>query len=352
MIFRTVAAFWRWWTGELKELVPERDLRKLANQQTQVEVLLSAKGAKLTRNQRLVHQLSEAACSASAQDLGELSSLRSRERVILTLDESLCLFRHSEIPKAALHQAGAILALELSRILPAKADEFVTAWFRDGKNNRHHTTLTHIVVRKDIVSSAMDAINARQARVTAIAFRAGTSPAFPVLLAPDTTVFGSASEFLWRRMAVALGLLSILTMMLALLYREHQIDTWSDLARERLLSVQEPAAAARGKFDELNRVSGNLQKVQDTRIQQGSLLDTWEEVAQILPDSAWLQGLSTTEGVITIEGAASDAEGLIRRLEQSERFANVRFVSPVFKNPGESSARFTISMVREVSNKP
>lgn len=70
----------------------------------------------------------------------------------------------------------------------------------------------------------------------------------------------------------------------------------------------------------------------------------WEELAIVLPDTAYLTDFSVKSGQVTIAGYAEAAAALVVALEQSPRFSKVGFMAPVVKTPGMDGERFEIGL--------
>jgi general secretion pathway protein L len=61
------------------------------------------------------------------------------------------------------------------------------------------------------------------------------------------------------------------------------------------------------------------------------VLEFLKELTEILPDTAWLRGLSVADNKVEIQGYADYSTPLIPQLEASPRFANARFISTITK---------------------
>ena len=72
-----------------------------------------------------------------------------------------------------------------------------------------------------------------------------------------------------------------------------------------------------------------------------------EELSRILPDDAYVNGISIDTGRVVADGAAAAPEPLIALFEASPHFSNVSFNAPVFRNPGEAKSRFSIKLELE-----
>jgi general secretion pathway protein L len=61
-------------------------------------------------------------------------------------------------------------------------------------------------------------------------------------------------------------------------------------------------------------------------------LEFLKELTEILPDTAWLRGLSVADNQVLIEGYADTSTTLIQELEASPRFSDAKFISSITKS--------------------
>jgi general secretion pathway protein L len=348
MNLNAITDIWAWWSGHILELVPAVDPRTLANRLTKTEIQLNRGGARLLRNQRLKSRTAAKTQEAEFQDIENTArQLRPREKVILSIDDSLCFARETMIPAAASNRAGEILNLEFTRVSPLRRQDILGVWFPNGQVESGKLGMTHVVVRRDTVKTAVDVLAQRKILVAAVAFRNQDQAAAPAVLDENGLQYGLRRELFWKRSAAAFGTL-FATAALALSWHwMSKLEGDLKLAREGLPSVQVLAAANRKAIDEKQSLTHRLTELQKFKQQRRSTLEIWSELTKIIPDAAWLQSLSQKEDTVLLDGTAADAESLIQYLEASKLFRNVRFVSPVIKNPGEEKVRFSISMELE-----
>jgi general secretion pathway protein L len=345
MNLSVVTDFCAWWSGQIMDLVPTIDQRTLANRLSKTEIHLSRDGARLVRNQRLKKTISLQTQATKFQNIEHAVNLfRAREKVILSFDDSLCFVRDTMIPLAALNRAGDILNLELMRVSPLKKNDIFSVWFPNGTNNHGKIGLTHVIVRRDVVKSTIDLLARRKIAVAAVAFRNQNRSAAPVVLDENGLRFGSRREVFWRRIAALAGtLLPVAALVLSWQWMM-RIQEDLKLSNDRLQSIQASATANKKTIDKKQNLTRSFAELQKLKQQGIGLIEIWRELSKIIPDSAWLQSFSQKNGIVLLEGTASDAESLIQILETSDLFHDVRFVSPVVKNPGEEKVRFSISM--------
>jgi general secretion pathway protein L len=73
-------------------------------------------------------------------------------------------------------------------------------------------------------------------------------------------------------------------------------------------------------------------------------LQVIQELTQLFPDNTWASKLSLAGVVVSVVGESDKASDLIERLDQSSLFQNVKFDSPVTRNPKSNRDRYEIRM--------
>jgi general secretion pathway protein L len=69
-----------------------------------------------------------------------------------------------------------------------------------------------------------------------------------------------------------------------------------------------------------------------------------DEVTRRIPDQSWLTSYAYQDGMIKLTGYSDDPSNLLRQLEMSEMFSDVRFAAPVTMDSRVERERFNISM--------
>ncbi|MGF1475502.1 MAG: PilN domain-containing protein [Geminicoccaceae bacterium] len=125
-----------------------------------------------------------------------------------------------------------------------------------------------------------------------------------------------------------------------------------DQGRDALAaSIAEAEGAARevlAQRQQLERVLADIELLQGAVADRVSISVLIDEIAQALPDGAWLTELRFEEGTITLIGRSSDAAPLIRDLEARPNFAQVRLTSPIVRDSRFDVDRFEIAMRKHV----
>jgi general secretion pathway protein L len=101
---------------------------------------------------------------------------------------------------------------------------------------------------------------------------------------------------------------------------ERELNDLSDEIKA-LGQVQSEITALQERIDYLN-------SVRQDRIHA---LEVLKELTKILPDAAWLLGLSIADNKVEVQGNANYSTELIPQLEASPLFANAKFISTITK---------------------
>ena len=143
--------------------------------------------------------------------------------------------------------------------------------------------------------------------------------------------FRKKPSFLGRYLTLALAVLMLITGMawagssfihprVASMRLDRELNELSDEIKA-LEQVQGEITSLQKRIDYLDNL----------RQKEIHLLDVLKELTEIMPDTAWLLGLSVLDNKIEIQGNARYSTELIPQLEASPLFANAKFISTITK---------------------
>jgi general secretion pathway protein L len=121
---------------------------------------------------------------------------------------------------------------------------------------------------------------------------------------------------------------------------------WDSKSEELEVSIKaiskevKEVAQIREDIEKLEKESNFLEQ---RKHRDPALIDTLEELSGVLPDNAWLNGLQFRDKRLVIQGQSISAAALIEKLEASDYFEHVNFISPVTKDPMTGTERFQIA---------
>ena len=99
-----------------------------------------------------------------------------------------------------------------------------------------------------------------------------------------------------------------------------------DRALDELSDEIKALGLVQSKIATLQERIDYLDNLRQNRI---NALELLKELTEILPDTAWLRGLSVADNRVEIEGYADYSTQLIAQLEASPLFANAKFISTI-----------------------
>lgn len=333
-----VNRFWRWWTAELSSLVPHTDARGPAHRKLPLELHLSTSGASLYRRQSLHLPLTPENLVAEAPDISTLlSGRRLKGSALLSFDDSFGL-RKTMILSRQLHRdADTIIASELARSTPLRAEHIATFW-----QELKPGSIEYVVLRLADIHATEKAARENGLTIGALAFRPSHGAAWSQIRTVDTALWQSAKDRRWRRIAAVLVLAALSSAGALAMARVSDNAATLAAIEARADRVRPEAVERRKQADAISAEISALSAVAKTRGTMPGLVPVWEELSRILPDGAWLQGLTMRDARVQIEGNARNAEALIATLEDSPLFRNVKFAAPVIDQQTAGS-RFVIA---------
>lgn len=350
-VARTVAAALAWWAHEIAAFLPvtvrrwtgiEPDLLVVDQTASGFDVGVDRAGrysalgvlVLLTSNDDPGGRLSQFAQFMRATGIGA-------KRVVLRLGLDRALRKTVDLPLAAEENLRQVLAYEMERATPFRPDQvrFVhEVKSRDRMNKRLLVELT--AVPSDVVAAALaEAARFGIAPPIAVTGQPGTAVERNANLTPES---GSIRRYgpIDRLFAAAAALLVVAILAVPLIrYQIALAET-----EQRLDIVRAGAEAALKSRAELEAELAGAGTVSRIKAGAPSPVLILEELSRLLPDDTWLAQVNIADGEIDIEGLAPSAAALVPILEASPLFADVRFRTPVMRDPLTSREHFALSL--------
>ena len=342
LITSGISRFLGWWVSELLGFLPKGLRGWLKRPRERLVVEVSSDRAIFSdvrgESERSLAEVDLAGPQALA-DVARLSrSWRSRgRRIELRLPRANVLQRLVELPLAASENLREVLAFEMDRHTPFRAEEVYFDYRisrRDAAAKRLEVDL--VVVPRAVAERALSVLREWGLAPSRLGIGQGDFDLLPADFRPDNR--GSRRRLSWVLGASVCGLLAVA------LY----LPLWQ---QQELLAVTEArlarAQAAAGEADRLQRQveemiarSGYVVAEKRRRWTVSELLG---EVSTRLPDDTWAVQFTWREGRLSLSGYSAKPSRLIGLLEESEMLTQVRFNSPVTRDPKVGLERFNIS---------
>jgi general secretion pathway protein L len=330
---------WRWWIGEICDLVPVRVRRTIARMGGDIIVEFGDDVVRVTHGRcSRVSPLKDDAAGATRRLLNAASAFRIfAPRIRLRLPHGQGLTRHIAVPPAARHRLAEIVRLDLAAGVPLAPDDYLAAHYEDTRG------VTAVIVKRRFVDEHLSLLKTAGYPAAALDLwdRSGRQ-ALPVNLLPVSP----GRQWMSRvTQALLLGAAAILGLSLWLAWSQRG-DAIADLDKA-IADARKQSDRVMAEAATINGLTEALMALRKRKTVEPSALAYWEETARLLPDTSWLSNLAITGDRIAMTGMSASAPELIGRLERSPYFADVGFSSPVTFDPSAGADRFTISLTLE-----
>ena len=335
-------SFWRWWSGELVELLPENLQKAIAQRQQKLYVELDNDKLLLSLGnhaaQREVLRLAPDAANA-----GDEGIPREVQQTILLLPDDKVLARRISLPAAAEENLREVLGFEMDLHTPFEVSEIYYDCTVVGRDSHRQTVTVDLVYApRDAVDALLDGASNLGIKTDIVTCRRRDNANLqPVNLLPqeqrrarriDVKSLNLALTALLAVLVVAAITIPIVQKSRAIAEVEAQVEAAAAQARE--------GAALRQDLEKMAEASQFLVEKKASDVMVVEVID---EISRILPDHTWIARLDLSGTQLQIQGQSLASSSLISIVESSPWFENARFSSPVVQIAGTDNDRFHIS---------
>ena len=334
-------SFWRWWSGELFLLLPENLQKVIAQRQQKLYVEVENDNLLLSLGnhaaQREVLRLALDAADAEDADIP-----REVQQTILLLPDDKVLAKRIALPAAAEENLREVLGFEMDLHTPFEASEVYYDYTVVGRDSaRQQVTVDLVYAPRDAVDEFVDgASNVGMKTDLVTCRRRDNANLQPVNLLPQELRRT-------RRIDVRSVNLALTALLAVLLVAAITIPIVQKNRAIEAVETQLQAAAAEARDGaELRR---NLEKMAEAsqflvgkKASDVMIVEVIDEISRILPDNTWIARLDLSGTELQIQGQSSASSSLIKIIESSPWFEDVRFASPVVQIAGTDNDRVHI----------
>ncbi len=345
-----LTGFWRWWTGELAAVLPDRFARGsrvpvLALEGGEVVVVEPRSAAGPTARVALESLDPAQARAAVGAMLERAGESRGRARLRLARDEALV--RRVSMPAATEENLAQVVGFEMDRLTPFRAEDVYFDQHVVSRDSAAGQIGVHLAVaRRELVDARVARLRELGVSVQGVSARdeVGNGAAgLDLLPSEQRGERESPNERLVRRsLAIAVVLL---------LFAALVLPAWQK--REAIIAMHPSVAKAKQEAEAADALVRTLERqVADYNFVQAKrhsppALAYLEDVSRLLPDNTWVQQFDLrTAGKsreVQITGETTSSSKLIEILEQSTLLQNATPKGSVTRGSQPGTERFMIA---------
>jgi general secretion pathway protein L len=335
--------FFTWWFGQLADLLP-RGLRRSAPNAADATVItpvgplaqgINAVAVGIRRNGK---ENSLGRFALGAAGLAELPRSAGRPTV-LRLGETDILGKTLSLPLAAERELDQVLAFEMDRETPFKAEELYWSHRVAGVDRQNaRLTVRLVLIAKASLAPLLGALGNIGIEPARVEIADGPDAGSHLPLVPENGhVRGASRRLIWLAAACCAGLAaaSIVTPFV----RQSAALASLDQATATGRAAAGEAASLRR---EITRLSGSADLIQSERDKFGEPLAVLAATTRVLPDDSYLTELELHERKLTLSGRSAAAARLIGAFAADKEFRNPAFAAPVTRVEALKLEIFTI----------
>lgn len=347
-----VKKFWHWWTGELSFLIPDK-----------IKQLVSDKrGTLIVRpqgNQFIVSfmdgQHSEPIAQLERNETGiaQYKELLSNDErlvkspLIIRLSSRDAIQKELSLPSAAKENLQQVVAYELDRYTPFKAEQiYFAVKALDVENEPGQLRVILIIVLKETIDSLYEDSKAMGMLPLFIDFEemANDLPVrrahynlLPEKLRPKTAnlprvVHGAL---------IGLFLVLLATAMIMPVWFEYRAV---NALQARVDTIEKEAKKVNLLEADMDAMLNETRQLLTEKTTTPALVVILDTLSTLIKDNTWLAYAQYSDKQLQMQGESPNASTLISVLEASEIFTNARFVSPVTQDSVSKLERFQITV--------
>jgi general secretion pathway protein L len=324
-----LAVFWRWWTEELRQLMPA-GLSKLGGAHSGVPLVMLRDGEVVT-------------IDAKGQPSNTPRDARGRVRLVLAREEAL--MRRVTLPAATEENLAQVIGFEMDRLTPFRAED---VYFDHRVVARDPTTgqiqVQVALARRDAVDPKVERLRALGANVQGVTIQDDATAPNPLDLLPHEM---KGQRDMRRDLLIpGLAFAVLALLVVALLLPVYQ-------KRATVIELHPVLAKAKQEAEATDVIRTALEKqVTDYNFLVTRKQGTWptlafiEEVSRLLPDNTWVSQMDVkTAGKnreVQVTGETASASKLIEIFEQSTVLQNATPKGAVVRGSIPGTERFMI----------
>jgi general secretion pathway protein L len=348
-----IKKFFRWWLRELDSFVPEK-VRRLVNEK-QGFIVVRPEDNRLALSY-VLNGRSEplAVLERNATGMAQYKALLAKDarlakaNLVLRLTPREAIHKVLTLPAAVKENLLQAVAYELDRYTPFTPEQvyFAVKPLEDGKNEPGYINVMLVLTPRETLDALYEDIKA-----------AGMSPLFvdyevmPNDLEQRYDRYNLLPEHLREKTANTSRLIytALVASVCLLLAAVLALPVWFEYQtvnalQQKIGAIEKEAKGVRALQLEIDAMVDETRLLIAEKNAFPPVVDMLNSLSALMKDDTWLSYLQYSGGHVQIQGESPAASALIGMLEDSEMFANARFVSPVTQDKVSKQERFQITV--------
>jgi general secretion pathway protein L len=338
-----LAQFLSWWRTELLAALPPAWREWLAAERAVVTLMPMAEGWRVRRVRAgRIEAEEQVAADRDALALGSERMRPEQEqapRQILLLPPESTLRRRLTLPIAAEEHLASVLAFEMDRQTPFRADQI---YFDHRIQKRDQTARTMLVELLAVPRSVLDGMLQRigTLQLDAADVASGQVPAGFNLL-PLERRARRVDKRLRLNLILAASAVALLWLVMwqSLALREQALERLNEVQSVSSASAMQSAELKRQLRDAIEGANFLAKK----KAEQAVTVDVLAEITRLIPDDTWLERLSFIGTQVQLQGQSARADKLIGILTESRCLAKPQFQGIIQPDGATGKERFSLA---------
>ena len=343
--------FFRWWKRELGFLVPEK-IKQLVDDK-QGYIIISPEGSQLVltyiRDGQIepLATLDRGSRDLRFQGLYDKDERLTKAHIILRLMGQDAIQKELSLPAAAKENLYQVVAYELDRYTPFKAEQvYFAVKLLDGVNEPGLIRVMLILTTREVLDGLYEDIKAM-----------GLSPLFADYEGSANNLdslydsYNLLPERLRQKTAKMPRIIhsALITLTCLLLVAVIAMPVWFEYQTVNALqlkadTLEKDAKKVKALQSEIDAVIDETRQLIEEKSATPEVIVMLNTLSSLIKDDTWLSYLQYSDGHLQIQGESPAASSLIAVLEASELFVNARFASPLTQDSISKLERFQITV--------
>ncbi len=343
--------FFLWWGRELSYWIPEKIKQALSDKSGYVFLSIEdeqLKFARLNHGQRqLIGTLPIDEITAEQfQHLVNQDSFLEKAHYVLRLNSEQAIKKVLYLPAAAKENLQQVIAFEMDRFAPFKAEQVYFALKILAKEHNGQIKVLLLLTSKKVLDNLFLKLNDAKIYPAVVDIEEAANnfsddlETYNLLPEWQRPVKNKVTRFLLWSFSFMVLALTVLVLVLPLWYEAQAIES----IRENLNQLEKDSRFVQLQQLDIDNIVDETQQLINIKNSASPLTKLMNRLTQLIPNDTWLTHFKYKDSKLQIQGQSPSASVLIGVLEESVLFSNARFVSPLTQDKRTGMERFKISM--------